>query len=62
MPESGVQVFIFESQVPADMKEYFRLRREKELEKVRHEMAEQGFRPTTAPAQPSSKAQTNEDL
>lgn len=62
LPESGVQVFIFESQVPADMKEYFRFQKEKELEKVRQQMTQQGFRPTTAPTQPSTNAGTNEDL
>ena len=50
LPESGMQVFIFDSQVPPDMKEYFRFRREKELEKIRQQMVEQGFRPTTPTA------------
>lgn len=62
LPETGVQVFLFDSQVPADMKEYFRFQREQELEKIRRQMAKQGFRPTTAPTQPATKTQTNEDL
>lgn len=62
LPGSGVQVFIFDSQVPADMKEYFRFSREKELEEVRQEMTQQGFRPTTAPTKPSAGAATNEDM
>jgi hypothetical protein len=64
LPESGVQLFIFESQVPPDMKEYFKFRREKELEKIRGLMQEQGFRPTTSPetAKPSATAPGAEDL
>jgi hypothetical protein len=65
LPESGVQVYMFDSQVPPDMKEYFRFRKEKELERIRQQMAEQGFRPTTAPtqpAEPATKAGTDQDL
>ncbi len=66
LPESGIQIFIFESQVAPDMKEYLKFRREKELAKIRQMMVEQGFRPTAttqptkAPTRPTS--QESEDL
>lgn len=61
LPESNIQVFLFESQLPPDVKEYFRLRKEKELEHLRQKMAEQGFKPTTQPAT-TSRVGTPEDL
>ena len=54
LPDSGVQVLIFASQVPPDMREYFKFKREKELEKIRQLMAEQGFK-STSTTQPASK-------
>lgn len=48
LPDVGIQAFIFDSQVPPDMKEYLKMHREKEFEKVRQLMQEQGFRPTTS--------------
>lgn len=62
LPDSGVQVFIFESQVPPDMREYFKFRREKELEKLRQMMVEQGFRPATEKAPSTQPAPGAEDL
>lgn len=60
LPDSGVQMFLFESQLPADMRDYLKVRRDRELEKIRQMMIEEGFRPTTTTA-PTS-AQTPEDL
>ena len=64
LPDAGMQVFIFESQVPPDMKEYLKIRREKEFEKVRQLMQEQGFRPSTSagPNQPAATEPGDEDL
>lgn len=65
LPDSGVQVLVFESQVPPDMKEYFKFRREKELEKIRQLMQEQGFRSTTSTSADEKPATTEpgaEDL
>ena len=62
LADSGVQIFIHESQVPPDMREYFKFRREKELEKTRHLMVEQGFRTTTTQPTTAPTSQQNEDL
>ncbi len=53
LPESGIQVLLFDSQVPQYMKEYLEFRREKELEKVRKLMEQEGFRPTEPATNPS---------
>jgi len=53
--DNGVQVFIPQSQIPADLREYIKFKTQKELTKLREMMEEEGFRPTTQPAatQPS---------
>lgn len=64
LPDSGIQIFIMESQVPPDMRQYINLRRETELGKIRQLMKEQGFRPTTAPNSDANQpaTQTDHDL
>lgn len=64
LPDSGIEVIVFESQVPADVRQYINLRRETELGKIREMMIEQGFRPTTAPSDQTTQpaAQTDQDL
>ena len=59
LPDSGVQILIFESQVPPDMREYFKFKREKELEKIRQMMVEQGFKPTTSTTRPAPATNTD---
>ncbi len=54
--DNGMQMAITESQVPADVKEYLKAKRQKWLDNVRSQMKEEGFKPTTKPAT------TREDL
>ena len=62
LPDSGIQLFIHESQVAPDMREFLKFKREKELEKIRQLMVEQGFR-SSATTQPSTAAsQQSDDL
>ncbi len=49
---SGMQVLVPQSQVPPDMQEYLRHKMQKELEKIRQLMEEEGFKPTTRPTHP----------
>jgi hypothetical protein len=48
--DNGMQVLIPQSQVPPDMQEYLRLKTQRELDKIRQMMKEEGFTPTTQPA------------
>lgn len=57
--DNGMQVYIRQSDVPPDMAEYLQSRRQRELNKIRDMMREEGFKPTTRPATQPIK---NEDL
>jgi len=48
--DSGMQLLIPQSQVPADMQEYLRMKMQRELKKIREMMQEEGFKPTSQPA------------
>ena len=48
--DNGLQIFIRESQVPPDMKEYLHLKTQKELQKIKQMMKEENFKPSTRPA------------
>ncbi|HYO10316.1 MAG TPA: hypothetical protein VER17_15210 [Tepidisphaeraceae bacterium] len=52
--DNGVQVILRESQVPPDLREYVRHKTEQQFTKIREQMRDEGFkptsRPTTAPA------------
>jgi hypothetical protein len=48
--DNGMQLIITQSQLPPDMLEYFKQKRDKELGKIRVMMDEEGFKPTTQPA------------
>ena len=48
--DMGVQVFLRESDVPADVREYIRHKTRQEVEKYRKMMQQEGFKPTTRPA------------
>jgi hypothetical protein len=45
-----MQVAVRESQVPPDMQEYLRERTQRELDKIRQMMREEGFKPRNPPA------------
>jgi hypothetical protein len=47
--DNGMQVFIPESSLPPDMREYLELRKQRELDKIRQMMKEEGFKPTSRP-------------
>lgn len=61
LPGSDLQILVPQSQVPPDVREFLKYRTQKELEKLRQLMAEQGFHPSTTqpapPAQPTPPAQ-----
>src|SRR5205823_2322310 len=55
--DNGIQVVLRESQVSPDMREYLKSKTDKQLEKVREMMKEEGFKPSTQPAtQPTTAA------
>lgn len=56
--DNGMQIVVPQSQIPADMQEYLRSRTERELNKIRTMMKEEGFKPSTRP----STAPVKEDL
>jgi hypothetical protein len=48
--DNGLNVMVPMSQVPPDLREYIRYKTQKELNKIRKQMEEEGFKPTTQPA------------
>lgn len=56
--DNGMQIIVKESQVPEDMRQYLRMRTQRELDKIRQMMDEEGFNPTTQP----TTAPADEDL
>ena len=58
--DNGMTVMVRESEVPQDMQEYLRTRTKRELDKIRHMMKEEGFKPTAATTKPTTKP--DEDL
>jgi hypothetical protein len=49
--DTGIQVLVPTSQVPPDLREYLRHKTQKELKKIREMMEDEGFKPTTQPAE-----------
>jgi hypothetical protein len=56
--DNGMTVLVPKSQIPPDMLEYIHQRTQRELDKVRQMMTEEGFKPTTRP----TTAPANNDL
>ena len=54
MLDNGMQVVIRESQIPSDLREYVRHKTNQQFEKMRQQMQEEGFKPTTAPTTQAS--------
>ena len=48
--DNGVHVILRESQVPADLREYVKHKTNQHFEKLREQMRDEGFKPTTQPA------------
>jgi hypothetical protein len=57
VPDLNLQVTLPQSQVPADVREYLQYKKQKEIEKLRQMMKDEGFQPTTRPT-----TESNEDL
>ncbi len=54
IPLDGMQLFIFSSTVPPDVKDYLNYKKQAEIEKIRQKMKDEGFKPATQPVtQPS---------
>lgn len=58
--DGGLQLFLRESDLPADLKEYFAQKKKTEFENVRKMMRQEGFTPTTRPA--TQEAQKDKEL
>jgi hypothetical protein len=58
--DDHMQILVPSSQVPPDVQEYLRTRTKKQLEKIRQMMKDEGFKPTAATSQPTTKP--DEDL
>ncbi|HEY7087087.1 MAG TPA: hypothetical protein VH518_03300 [Tepidisphaeraceae bacterium] len=56
--DNGMQLFVRQSECPPDLQEYFHKRLDREYQKIRDMMKEEGFKPTTRPA----TAPANADL
>jgi hypothetical protein len=52
--DNGMQLLLPESQVPPDVREYLKAKQKKEIEKIREQMKEEGFKPTTPTTQPAA--------
>jgi hypothetical protein len=52
--DNGMQLLIPQSQVPSDVREYLHAKQQQQIEKLRQQMREEGFKPTTNPAAPSA--------
>ncbi|MEO6434378.1 MAG: hypothetical protein ABIP55_01275 [Tepidisphaeraceae bacterium] len=50
MLDNGMQVVVRESHIPADLREYVKHKTAQHFEKMRQQMKEEGFKPTTLPA------------
>lgn len=48
--KDGTQIFVPESRVPADVKEYIESQRQAFSDRLRQKMKEEGFKPATKPA------------
>jgi hypothetical protein len=48
--KDGSMLLLPQSKVPADVREYLNQRINNEIDKLRQQMKEEGFRPTTQPA------------
>lgn len=48
--DNGMQLLVRESECPPDLLEYLRARKQREYQKLREMMREEGFKPTTRPA------------
>ena len=53
--ENGMQIFIPQSQLTPDMREYLRTRTQKQLDKIKQMMKDEGFKPAPPATQPASK-------
>lgn len=49
--DNGMTVLVPTSQVPPDIREYLKVKTEREWKKIRKQMEEEGFKPTTQPAE-----------
>ncbi len=50
IPLDGMQLFIFSSSVPPDVRDYLNYKKQAEIEKIRQKMKDEGFKPATQPA------------
>ncbi len=58
MPVRGtdITILITESQVPADLREYVKMKQQKQFDGIREQMKEEGFHPATQPARTTPPA------
>lgn len=59
--DNGMQLILPQSQIPPDVREYLRMKADREIDKIRQMMKEEGFQPTTRPAPASVPATTPTD-
>ena len=55
--DNGMQLMIRRSTLPPDVREYIDARVEREINKIRQQMTDEGFKPTAAGTQPAKPAQ-----
>jgi hypothetical protein len=59
--DNGMQIVVRESQVPPDLREYLRHKTQQQFDKMRQQMKDEGFKPSTQPAT-APATQKGEDL
>ena len=60
--DNGLQVVLRESQVPADLREYVKFKTTQHFEKMRQQMRDENFKPTTQPAASTPTTQRRDDF
>lgn len=54
--DNGMQLLLPQSQVPPDVREYLKAKQTKEIEKIREQMKEEGFKPSSTSVPPAAGA------
>jgi hypothetical protein len=61
--DGGLQLFLRESQVPPDLRDYLNHKQQEAIERLRRRMKDEGFKPATQPAtQPAGSDKEKQDL
>jgi hypothetical protein len=57
--DNGLQILVPQSEVPADMREYLKMKTQEELKKIRQKMDAEHFKPSPPATQPTTMPAVN---